>query len=57
MLDPSPKVVVAIALGAVVSLVLGLATDMGVFGWCLAALLALYLIAATLAQRARRTSP
>jgi hypothetical protein len=57
MLDPSRRVVVAMAFGALVSLVLGLATDVGLFGWSLAALVALYLIVATLAQRARRTSP
>jgi hypothetical protein len=57
MLDPSPRVVAAIASGALIGLVLGLATDVGLFGWSLAALVALYLIVAKLAQRAKRTSP
>jgi hypothetical protein len=57
MLDPSPRIVVATASGALISLFLGLATDIGVFGWSLAVLAALYLTAATLARRARQTSP
>jgi hypothetical protein len=46
MLSPSRKVVISLALTAVVCLVLGLATDIGLFGWSLALLLALYLGAA-----------
>jgi hypothetical protein len=56
MLDPSRRLVVAIASGALLSLFLGLATDVGLFGWSLSALLALYLVTATVAQRVRRSS-
>jgi hypothetical protein len=38
---------------ALVGLVLGLATDVGLFGWTLAALLAFYLAAAGIARRGR----
>lgn len=54
MLNPSRTLVVTLALIAVVALVLGLATDVGLFGWSLAALLALYLGVAGMTQRARR---
>ena len=43
MLNPPRTLVVALALIAVVALVLGLAKDVGFFGWSLALLLALYL--------------
>jgi hypothetical protein len=41
---------------AMAALVLGLATDAGLFGWSLAVLLAVYLGAAGIAQRTRRRS-
>ena len=57
MLNPSRSLVVIVAFVAFAGLVLGLATDVGLFGWSLAVLLALYLAIALIAQRARRRSP
>ena len=57
MLNPSRSLVVIVALVAFAGLVLGLATDVGLFGWSLALLLALYLAIALIAQRARRGKP
>jgi hypothetical protein len=54
MLYPSRPLVMFLALIAVVALGLGLATDVGLFGWSLAVLLALYLGVAGVAQRTRR---
>jgi hypothetical protein len=56
MLSPSRSVVMLLALIAVVAVVLGLATDVGLFGWSLAVLLVLYLGVAGIAQRTRRGS-
>jgi membrane protein implicated in regulation of membrane protease activity len=56
MLNPSRQLVFFLALIAVVALVLGLASDVGLFGWSFALLLALYLGAAGIARRARRSS-
>ena len=56
MLSPSRSVVMLLTLIAVVAVVLGLATDVGLFGWSLAVLLALYLGVAGIAQRTRRGS-
>jgi hypothetical protein len=56
MLNPSRPLVIILALIAVAALVLGLASDVGLFGWSLAVLLALYLGVAGMAQRARRRS-
>ena len=56
MMNPSRPLLALVALVAVASLVLGLATDVGLFGWSLAVLLALYLAIATIVQRARRRS-
>ena len=56
MLNPSRSVVMFLALIAVVAVVLGLATDVGLVGWSLALLLALYLGVAGVAQRTRRKS-
>jgi hypothetical protein len=53
MFNPSRPLVISIALLALVGLVLGLATDVGLFGWTLAALLVLYLVAAGIARRSR----
>jgi hypothetical protein len=55
MLNPSRQLVLFLALIAVVALVLGLASDVGLFGWSFALLLALYLAAAGIARRARRS--
>jgi hypothetical protein len=54
MLNPSRSLVVVVALVAFAGLVLGLATDIGLFGWSLAVLLALYLVVVGIAQRLRR---
>ncbi len=51
MLNPSRPLVISLVLVALVGLVLGLATDVGLFGWSLAALLALYLVVAALRRR------
>ena len=53
MLNPSRTLVISLALVALAGLVLGLATDVGLFGWSLAALLALYLAATGLTRLAR----
>ena len=54
MLNPSRSLVRFLAVVAVGALVLGLATDIGLFGWSLAVLLALYLGVAGITQRSRR---
>jgi hypothetical protein len=53
MFNPSRPLVISFAVVALAGLVLGLATDVGLFGWALAALLVLYLAAAGLARLAR----
>ena len=53
MLNPSRPLVVVVAVIAVAGFVLGLATDVGLFGWSLAALLALYLAIAGVAHLLR----
>ncbi len=59
MLNPSRVLAISLALIALAGLVLGLTTDVGLFGWSLAALLTLYLAAAGLTRltRPRRTQP
>ena len=46
MLNPSRTLVVSLALVALASVVLGLATDVGLFGWVLAIILGVYVVAA-----------
>ena len=53
MLNPSRPLVISLVLVGLVSLALGLATDVGLFGWSFAALLALYLAVVGLARVAR----
>jgi hypothetical protein len=53
MFNPSRSLVISLSVVALVGLTLGLATDVGLFGWTLAALLALYLVAAGIARFAR----
>jgi hypothetical protein len=53
MFNPSRTLVISLGLIALVGLVLGLATDVGLLGWSLAALIALYLAAAGLTRLAR----
>jgi membrane-bound metal-dependent hydrolase YbcI (DUF457 family) len=57
MLNPSRHRVLVVSLVAFAGLVLGLATDVGLLGWSVAALLALYLAVAGIAHvvRARFT--
>ena len=56
MLHPSRRLVISLALVALVALVLGLATDVGLFGWSFAVLLVLY-ITGTGVVRRRRPQP
>lgn len=51
MLNPSRPLVISLALVALIGLVLGLATDVGLFGWSLAVLIVLYLAVAGIARR------
>jgi hypothetical protein len=51
MLNPSRQVVISLVLTAIVCLALGLATDIGLFGWTLGLLLALYLGVAGIMRR------
>ena len=56
MLNPSRSVAIFLGLLALAALVLGLATDVGLFGWSLAVLLGLYLGIAAIVRRARQRS-
>ena len=56
MLNPSRPLVISLALVASVSFVLGLATDVGLFGWTFALLAALYLGAAGIVRLTRQRS-
>ncbi|TML54778.1 MAG: hypothetical protein E6G15_05565 [Actinobacteria bacterium] len=56
MLNPSRPLVISLVLAALAGLVLGLATDIGLFGWSVALLLALYLGAAGVARRRSRSA-
>jgi hypothetical protein len=56
MFNPSRPTVLVVSLVSFVGLVLGLATDVGLFGWTLAALLALYLALVGIAHITRRRS-
>jgi len=57
MLNPSRQVVIVLIVMSVVLLALGLATDVGLFGWSLAALIGLYLGIAWMARLGRRGAP
>ena len=54
MLNPSRPLAISLVVIALAGLVLGLATDVGLFGWSLAVLLVLYLGSAAIARLARR---
>jgi len=56
MLNPSRRLVISLAFIALASLLLGLTTDVGLFGWSLAALVSLYLTAAGLTRLVRPRS-
>jgi hypothetical protein len=53
MWKPSRPLVISLVLVALAGLVLGLATGVGLFGWSLAALIALYLAVAGLTRLVR----
>ena len=53
-MNPSGRLVFALTLVALAGLVLGLATDIGLFGWTFAALVAIYLVLAGVVRVARR---
>jgi uncharacterized membrane protein YphA (DoxX/SURF4 family) len=55
--NPSHKVVISIIVVALASLVLGLATDVGLFGWSFSLVLALYLAIAGVAHVTRQRTP
>jgi hypothetical protein len=57
MLNPSRQVVTVLVVASVVLLALGLATDLGLFGWSLAVLILLYLMIAWMARIGRRRAP
>ena len=54
MLNPSRPLVIALSLVALAGFALGLATDVGLFGWSLAVLLMLYLGVAGIGRIVRR---
>jgi membrane protein implicated in regulation of membrane protease activity len=56
VLNPSRTLVIWLAVVALILLVLGLATDVGLFGWTLAALVALYLATVAVRRLARPRS-
>jgi hypothetical protein len=56
MLNPSRHLVISLAVAALAGLLLGLATDVGLFGWSAALLLMLYLGAVGVVRFARRTT-
>jgi hypothetical protein len=57
MLNPSRQVVLALIVASVALLALGLATDVGLFGWSLAVLIGLYLAIAWVARLGKRGAP
>jgi hypothetical protein len=56
VLNPSRPLVISLVVVALVGLLLGLATDVGLFGWSFALLLAVYLGAAGIARLGRQRS-
>jgi hypothetical protein len=56
MLNPPRPLVIALLVVAFVGLVLGLDTDVGLFGWSLAVLIGLYLALAGIARRRSRST-
>ena len=56
MLNPSRTLVISLLLVALVSFLLGLATEVGLFGWSFALLLALYLSVVRIVRLARQHS-
>jgi len=54
MFNPSRQVVISLVVVALVSLGLGLATDVGLFGWTFSLVLALYLAIAGISHVGRQ---
>ena len=54
MFNPSRQVVISIVAIGLVGLALGLATDVGLFGWSLTVLLGLYLAVAGIVRAAKQ---
>jgi hypothetical protein len=57
MFNPSRQVVLLLIVVALVSLALGLATDVGLFGWSFSLLVALYLGVVGITRLARERTP
>jgi hypothetical protein len=57
MFNPSRQVVITLVVVALVSLALGLASDVGLFGWSFSLLLALYLGVVGLTRLGRQRTP
>jgi hypothetical protein len=57
MFSPSRQVAISLAVVALVSLALGLATEVGLFGWSFSLLVALYLGVAGIARLTRQRTP
>jgi hypothetical protein len=57
MFNPSRQIVITLVVVALVSLTLGLATDVGLFGWSFSLLVALYLGVAGIVRLGRQSSP
>jgi hypothetical protein len=57
MFNPSRQIVVSLVVVALVSLALGLATDVGLFGWSFSLLLALYLSVVGITRLGRERTP
>ena len=57
MFNPSRQIVISLVVVALVSLGLGLATDVGLFGWSFSLVLALYLAIAGVSYVTRQRTP
>jgi hypothetical protein len=57
MFNPSRQIVITLVVVALVSLALGLATDVGLFGWSFSLFVALYLGIAGIVRLGRQSSP
>ena len=57
MFNPSRAIVILLVIVALVTLALGLATDVGLFGWTFSLLVVLYLGIAGFVRLGRQSSP
>jgi hypothetical protein len=57
MFNPSRQIVVSLVVVALVSLALGLATDVGLFGWSFSLLVAFYLGVVGITRLGRERTP